>query len=151
MPKSTLTREAAPGQSGLGVVAFVWTRRAMARLTPRAARCLEHAEDVARELGQSHIGTEHLMLGLLRESDGIAARVLEDLGVAQQVAEEIVRIINAESYRRSSNRVVSRSGEHLGWMVRTDDGTVRLVDDNGRPLTGPLVRQPPPHIEFETD
>lgn len=91
------------------------------------------------------------MLGLLRESDGIAARVLEDLGVAQQVAEEIVRIINAESYRRSSNRVVSRSGEHLGWMVRTDDGTVRLVDDNGRPLTGPLVRQPPPHIEFETD
>lgn len=123
----------------------------MARLTPRAARCLKHAEDIAQELGHSHIGTEHLILGLLREPGGIAAQVLENLGVKQQLGEEIVRIIDSESYRTPSNRAVNQAAEHFGWMIRTDDRSVRVVDDDGRPLTGPLTRRRPPHIEFETD
>src|SRR6202166_5413892 len=48
--------------------------------TPRAKRVLELAWDEARQLGHNYIGTEHLLLGLIREGEGVAARVLENLG-----------------------------------------------------------------------
>ncbi len=50
-------------------------------LTPRAKKVVELAVDEARRLNHRYIGTEHLLLGLVREGDGIAARVLESLGV----------------------------------------------------------------------
>ena len=50
-------------------------------LTPRAKKVIELAVDEARRLGHSYIGTEHLLLGLVREGEGIAAGVLESLGV----------------------------------------------------------------------
>src|SRR6266516_2960244 len=50
-------------------------------LTPRAKRVIELAIDEARRLGHNYIGTEHLLLGLVREGEGIAAGVLESLGV----------------------------------------------------------------------
>jgi ATP-dependent Clp protease ATP-binding subunit ClpA len=50
-------------------------------LTPRAKKVIELAVDEARRLGHHYIGTEHLLLGLVREGDGIAASVLETLGV----------------------------------------------------------------------
>ena len=49
--------------------------------TPRAKRVLELSWDEARQLGHNYIGTEHLLLGLIREGEGVAARVLENLGV----------------------------------------------------------------------
>src|SRR3989339_688184 len=49
--------------------------------TPRAKKVLELAVDEAQNLGHTYVGTEHLLLGLLREEEGIAARVLENLGV----------------------------------------------------------------------
>ena len=48
--------------------------------TPRAKRVLELSLEEARHLGHHYIGTEHLLLGLLREGEGVAARVLENLG-----------------------------------------------------------------------
>jgi ATP-dependent Clp protease ATP-binding subunit ClpA len=51
------------------------------RLTPRARRVLSLAEDEARALRQAEVGTEHVLLGLLREGRGLAARALRDLGV----------------------------------------------------------------------
>jgi ATP-dependent Clp protease ATP-binding subunit ClpC len=48
--------------------------------TPRAKRVLELSLEEARQLGHNYIGTEHLLLGLLREGEGVAARVLENLG-----------------------------------------------------------------------
>ena len=50
-------------------------------LTPRAKKVIELAVDEARRLNHSYIGTEHLLLGLLREREGSAAGVLESLGV----------------------------------------------------------------------
>ncbi|PZC40088.1 MAG: ATP-dependent Clp protease ATP-binding subunit ClpC [Chloroflexi bacterium] len=50
-------------------------------LTPRAKKVIELAVDEARKLGHSYIGTEHLLLGLVREGEGIASGVLESLGV----------------------------------------------------------------------
>ena len=49
--------------------------------TPRAKRVLELSLEEARQLGHNYIGTEHLLLGLIREGEGVAARVLENLGV----------------------------------------------------------------------
>jgi ATP-dependent Clp protease ATP-binding subunit ClpC len=48
--------------------------------TPRAKRVLELSLEEARQLGHNYIGSEHLLLGLLREGEGVAARVLESLG-----------------------------------------------------------------------
>ncbi len=58
-------------------------------LTPRAKKVIELAVDEARRLGHNYIGTEHLLLGLLREGEGVAAGVLESLGISlEKVREE---------------------------------------------------------------
>jgi len=61
--------------------------------TPRAKRVLELSLEEARQLGQNYIGTEHLLLGLIREGEGVAARVLENLGVdLAKVRKEVLRL-----------------------------------------------------------
>ncbi len=64
-------------------------------LTPRAKRVIELAVDEARRLNHNYIGTEHLLLGLLREEEGVAAGVLESLGISlDKVRTETVRLLN---------------------------------------------------------
>ncbi len=64
-------------------------------LTPRAKRVIELAVDEARRLNHNYIGTEHLLLGLLREGEGVAAGVLESLGVSlEKVRTEVTRILS---------------------------------------------------------
>jgi ATP-dependent Clp protease ATP-binding subunit ClpC len=52
--------------------------------TPRSKRVMEFAVTKAQEYGQKHIGPEHILLGLFREGEGVAVRVLENLGVNLQ-------------------------------------------------------------------
>ncbi|MBI4534512.1 MAG: AAA family ATPase, partial [Candidatus Melainabacteria bacterium] len=62
--------------------------------TPRAKRVLELSWDEARQLGHNYIGTEHLLLGLIREGEGVAARVLENLGVdLTKVRSHVIRLL----------------------------------------------------------
>ena len=62
--------------------------------TPRAKRVLELSLEEARQLGHNYIGTEHLLLGLIREGEGVAARVLENLGVdLTKVRTQAVRML----------------------------------------------------------
>jgi excisionase family DNA binding protein len=64
-------------------------------LTPRARRVIELAVDEARRLDHHYIGTEHLLLGLVREGKGIAAQVLESLGLKlEQVRSETMRVLS---------------------------------------------------------
>ena len=64
-------------------------------LTPRARKVIELAVDEARRLGHHYIGTEHLLLGLVREGEGIAAGVLESLGVSlEKVRAEVSRVLS---------------------------------------------------------
>src|SRR5262245_39802304 len=66
--------------------------------TPRAKRVLELAMEEAQTLGHNYIGTEHLLLGLIRESDGPAAHVLQNLGVKpEDVREEVVDLLGADA------------------------------------------------------
>ncbi|CAI7866076.1 unnamed protein product [Closterium sp. NIES-54] len=62
--------------------------------TPRAKRVLELSLEEARQLGHNYIGTEHLLLGLLREGEGVAARVFENLGAdAGNIRSQVIRMV----------------------------------------------------------
>ncbi len=91
-------------------------------LTPRAKRVIELAIDEARRLGHNYIGTEHLLLGLVREGEGIAAGVLESLGVnLDKVRHEVIRVLSQsssaapaqESKRASKTPTVDQLGINL--------------------------------------
>ena len=58
--------------------------------TPRAKKVTELSMDEARKLGHSYVGTEHILLGLIREGEGVAARVLNNLGVSLNKARQQV-------------------------------------------------------------
>ena len=80
-------------------------------LTPRAKRVIEFAVDEARRLNHSYVGTEHLLLGLLREGEGVAGGVLESLGVnLERARAEVVRILNQGAVQNQSGaRSASRT------------------------------------------
>eukprot|EP00798_Chlamydomonas_sp_ICE-L_P003252 gene3252-13275_t len=62
--------------------------------TPRAKRVLEMSLEEARQLGHNYIGTEHILLGLLREGEGVAARVLETLGAdPAKIRTQVIRMV----------------------------------------------------------
>ena len=64
--------------------------------TPRAKKVIEYAIEEARALNHNYVGTEHLLLGLLRESEGVAAQVLMNLGLKlEKVREEVLNLLGA--------------------------------------------------------
>src|SRR5690625_4349468 len=66
--------------------------------TPRAKRVLELAFDEARQLGHTYIGTEHILLGLIREGEGVAAQVLNNLGAdLDKVRRHVVNLLGGTS------------------------------------------------------
>ncbi|HEU5315798.1 MAG TPA: Clp protease N-terminal domain-containing protein [Chloroflexota bacterium] len=76
-------------------------------LTPRTKKVIELAVDEARQLKHNYVGTEHLLLGLIREGEGIAIGVLESLGVnlgetRQQIVDMVTRAADAHQKRRSA-------------------------------------------------
>ena len=81
------------------------------RLTPRAKRVLRLATDEARRLRHHYIGTEHLLLGLVGEGEGIAARVLESLGVSLPgVREEVMVVLGSEAGSTRRPFAIAREG-----------------------------------------
>ena len=93
-------------------------------LTPRAKRVLELSVEEARFLGHNYVGTEHLLLGLIREGEGVAARVLLELGVdRKRVREEIMK-----SLARSGGA----AGAKKSARGKTETAT---LDQFGRDLT----------------
>jgi ATP-dependent Clp protease ATP-binding subunit ClpC len=80
-------------------------------LTPRAKKVIELAVDEARRLSHHYIGTEHLLIGIMREGEGVAAGVLESLGISlDKVRSETTRILNqSASQSQSSGRSSTRT------------------------------------------
>ncbi|HET9109716.1 MAG TPA: Clp protease N-terminal domain-containing protein [Ktedonobacterales bacterium] len=80
-------------------------------LTPRAKKVIELAIDEARRLNHHYIGTEHLLLGLIREGEGIAAGVLESLGVnLERVRLATIDVLNPSGQAAARSGRVSRPG-----------------------------------------
>jgi len=89
--------------------------------TPRAKKVLELAMDEARLMSHNYIGTEHLLLGLIREGEGVAARVLEKLGVdLEKVRQEILSLLG---------------GGQSGMPVTRKKSKTPALDTFGRDLT----------------
>ncbi|MSQ24959.1 MAG: ATP-dependent Clp protease ATP-binding subunit [Dehalococcoidia bacterium] len=99
--------KAAPGEIGL---------------TPRAKKVIELAVDEARRLNHSYIGTEHLLIGLMREGEGVAAGVLESLGV------------NLEKIRSETNRILSQTASQTTGAAKGATRTP-VLDQLGIDLT----------------
>ncbi len=99
--------------------------------TPRAKKVLELALREALSLGHNYIGTEHILLGLVRESEGVAARILNDLEVdADRVRQEVMRVLAGPSRRQSRTsaaEAVTAEGK--------DRKSSKVLDQFGRNLT----------------
>ena len=81
-----------------------------AGLTSRAKRVIELAIDEARQLGHAYIGTEHLLLGLLREGEGVAAGVLDSFSITlEQARAEITRFLSQSATKSKLSRVSGRT------------------------------------------
>ena len=77
----------------------------MERFTQRARRVLSLAQEEAERLQHNHIGTEHLLLGLMREDGGVAGRVLRELGLEQRRVEELVERMTRATTRPANSQL----------------------------------------------
>ncbi|GAE35297.1 ATP-dependent protease ATP-binding subunit ClpC [Halalkalibacter akibai] len=78
--------------------------------TPRAKKVIELSMDEARKLGHSYVGTEHILLGLIREGEGVAARVLNNLGVSLNKArQQVLQLLGSNEVGSSSNQSTGSS------------------------------------------
>jgi len=99
--------------------------------TPRAKRVLELSWDEARQLGHNYIGTEHLLLGLIREGEGVAARVLENLGVdLNKIRSNVVKMLGESKPQSVSSGASTSSASSSGGKTKTPS-----LDEFGRDLT----------------
>lgn len=80
--------------------------------TPRAKKVIELSMDEARKLGHSYVGTEHILLGLIREGEGVAARVLNNLGISLNKARQQVLQLLGSSESISSTSHSGGAGKH---------------------------------------
>ena len=79
--------------------------------TPRAKKVLELSWDEARQLGHNYIGTEHLLLGLIREGEGVAAKVLENLGVdLNKCRSNVIKLLGESKTSSSGSQQMATPG-----------------------------------------
>ncbi len=103
--------------------------------TPRAKKVLEYAVEEAQHMGHSYVGTEHLLLGLIREEEGVAARVLENLGLRLDVVrEEVLNLLGEGQSSQQGGAPAPGSSHGSGSPTRTKSKTPTL-DEFGRDLT----------------
>src|SRR5687767_15422933 len=103
--------------------------------TPRAKKVIEYSIEEARNLNHSYVGTEHLLLGLLREQEGVAAQVLMNLGLKlEDVREEVLNLLG---HNMDPNEGSSGGGERTASKGKSK---TPALDSFGRDLTE-LARQ----------
>src|SRR3972149_7031361 len=96
------------------------------RFTERARQVVVLAQDEARALGHNYIGTEHILLGLVRENEGVAARILLDFDAdAEKIRNEIIRMLSGPGRRQQGQ------GAPPGEKAKSS----KLLDQFGRNLT----------------
>lgn len=91
--------------------------------TPRAKKVVELSQDEARKLGHSYVGTEHILLGLIREGEGVAARVLNNLGVSLNKARQQVLQLLGSNESQAGRQ--GRTGQQTNASTPTLDSLAR--------------------------
>jgi ATP-dependent Clp protease ATP-binding subunit ClpC len=100
--------------------------------TPRAKKVLELALREALSLGHNYIGTEHILLGLVRENEGVAARILLDFDAdSEKIRNEVIRMLSGPGGRRQSGQAAGSSGAGASGEKKSS----KLLDQFGRNLT----------------
>src|SRR5690348_4706824 len=119
--------------------------------TPRAKKVIEYSMEEARNLNHNYVGTEHILLGLLREQEGVAAQVLMNLGLKlEEVREEVLNLLGhgleggegtgSERGGREAAGGGGGSGESSGSSGKGSKSKTPALDSFGRDLTE-LARQ----------
>jgi len=99
--------------------------------TPRAKKVLELALREALSLGHNYIGTEHILLGLVRENEGVAARILLDFDAdSEKIRNEVIRMLSGPGSRRQGS-----GGGATGAATGEGKKSSKLLDQFGRNLT----------------
>jgi len=97
--------------------------------TPRTKKVIEYAIEEARNLNHNYVGTEHLLLGLLREQDGVAAQVLMNLNLRlEDVREEVLNLLGASAE-------AEEIGGEMGGEPKKGKSKTPALDSFGRDLT----------------
>lgn len=104
--------------------------------TPRAKKVIELSMDEARKLGHTYVGTEHILLGLIREGEGVAARVLNNLGISLNKArQQVLQLLGSgETVSSSHNAPSNVSTPTLDGLAR--DLTAFAKEGNLDPVIG---------------
>jgi ATP-dependent Clp protease ATP-binding subunit ClpC len=109
--------------------------------TPRAKKVIEYAIEEARNLNHNYVGTEHLLLGLLREHDGVAAQVLMNLGLKlEEVREEVLNLLGAGVQNEQDEappepQEPAQPADPTGGAARRGKSKTPALDSFGRDLT----------------
>src|SRR6188472_3894018 len=107
--------------------------------TPRAKKVIEYAMEEARNLNHNYVGTEHLLLGLIREQEGVAAQVLMNLGLKlEDVREEVLNLLGHGAEGGEGGGASERGSPSSGG--KTSKSKTPALDSSGRDLTE-LARQ----------
>ncbi|MGY0693987.1 ATP-dependent protease ATP-binding subunit ClpC [Virgibacillus sp. FSP13] len=106
--------------------------------TPRAKKVVELSQDEARKLGHSYVGTEHILLGLIREGEGVAARVLNNLGVSLNKArQQVLQLLGSnesQAGRQGRGQSTNANTPTLDSLAR--DLTATAKEGNVDPVIG---------------
>ncbi len=114
------------------------------RFTAKARDAINLAVDAAEELGHGYVGTEHLLIGLLQEGTGVAARVLEECGVREDKVQELVsqliapnqsvRMLEQNTYTPSARRVIENSYREAvrfkAQLIGTEHILIAMIKEN---------------------
>src|SRR6476659_5302605 len=117
--------------------------------TPRAKKVIEYSIEEARNLNHNYVGTEHLLLGLLREQEGVAAQVLMNLGLKlEDVREEVLNLLgHGMETSESGERSVGGGGQPGARQLRSRPDRARSPGKTGprhRPRERNRTRHPDP-------
>ncbi|MCX7572268.1 ATP-dependent Clp protease ATP-binding subunit [Tumebacillus sp. DT12] len=103
--------------------------------TPRAKKVIELSIDEARKLGHNYVGTEHILLGLIREGEGVAARVLANLGVSLNKArQQVLQLLGGDAHESHQENAQSANTPTLDSLAR--DLTQYARDQKLDPVIG---------------
>ena len=109
--------------------------------TPRAKKVIEYSMEEARNLNHNYVGTEHILLGLLREQEGVAAQVLMNLGLKlEEVREEVLNLLGHGMEGGETTRGGREAGSGEGSPAKGGKSKTPALDSFGRDLTE-LARQ----------
>ncbi|VAI57616.1 unnamed protein product [Triticum turgidum subsp. durum] len=98
--------------------------------TPRAKRVLELSLEEARQLGHNYIGSEHLLLGLLREGEGVAARVLESLGAdPNNIRAQVIRMVGESTEAVGAGAGGGSSGQKMPTLEEYGTNLTKLAEE----------------------